>query len=165
MTTSTDYTVQVLAKGTFGAACWHCTVLVEGATRAAAIERFTELHGGAHDDAPRPKPTPWELIAQLPPLGGWAQHAACIGMAPMFDMTDHPNGEFHSDMPRLREAAQICRTCPVMLQCRTEGVTRKWPGVWGGVLITNHGRVIELGNRYANGEVGKAVPSESRRIA
>lgn len=60
----------------------------------------------------------------------WANRAACKGLTEMFF------GEL-KEKPRIRQAREraaiaVCKTCPVMLQCRNFARENKELGVWGG---------------------------------
>jgi Transcription factor WhiB len=51
----------------------------------------------------------------------WMRYAACA---------NSPDPEIFFDSKRYRQAVQVCRTCPVMEQCRQ--ARRGAAGVWGG---------------------------------
>jgi WhiB family redox-sensing transcriptional regulator len=56
----------------------------------------------------------------------------------------HPEGERGSTRRRRAEAAKaICRTCPVMMQCREESLARRERhGTWGGLSEDERDRIF-----------------------
>lgn len=72
-----------------------------------------------------------EEIGRGPSLSG----AACAGMAPLFDARGEgePRARY---LNRVRKAASICETCPVLANCR-EAVLSSKPsrrtGIWAGL--------------------------------
>ena len=72
---------------------------------------------------PKPITTLWE----------WQYQGACIGMDSMRFF--HPEGERGSSRrKRDDDAKAVCRTCPVILDCRNHALATHEPyGVWGGM--------------------------------
>jgi WhiB family redox-sensing transcriptional regulator len=64
--------------------------------------------------------------------GHWRSHAACRDAdASVFFSTDGERG--HARAHRESQAREICRTCPVLDDCREHALTADVPyGVWGG---------------------------------
>ncbi|WIX82802.1 WhiB family transcriptional regulator [Amycolatopsis carbonis] len=67
----------------------------------------------------------------------WQLLAACRGLDSALFF--HPEGERgRGKAERDARAKQICRSCPVMAQCRTHAlVTEEVYGVWGGLSETD----------------------------
>jgi len=67
------------------------------------------------------------LELNLPPIGDWAQHAACKGTPTRWW---YPNRGDDT-----RPAKQLCQTCPVRTQCYETALqtpARYDHGIWGG---------------------------------
>lgn len=60
----------------------------------------------------------------------WADKAECVGLTEMFfgELKEKP----HIRKTREQAAITICKTCPVMLQCRQFARENRELGVWGG---------------------------------
>ena len=81
----------------------------------------------------------------------WQMHGACRGMDSGFFF--HPEGERGpAKTHREQRAKQVCRSCPVLEQCRRHALTVHEPyGVWGGlseaerdILIRDQERTLRL---------------------
>lgn len=75
---------------------------------------------------------------------GWRARAACVGRQPDFDApcAGEPAAAFRA---RASAAIAICRSCPVIAQCRHAGPREE--GIWGGevhVLIGHRAQVRPL---------------------
>jgi Transcription factor WhiB len=72
-----------------------------------------------------------DLLTPPPPLGPWAELAACIGVDPD---SWYPAGTGHSPAPQV---LRICRSCPVRVDCLTHALVtesqKERHGVWGGL--------------------------------
>lgn len=81
-------------------------------------------------------------------LWEWQYDGACIGMdsATFF----HPEGERGSNRRRRDEEAKaVCRTCPVIVDCRNHALTTHEPyGVWGGLTEEERRELIEQRERH-----------------
>jgi WhiB family transcriptional regulator, redox-sensing transcriptional regulator len=62
----------------------------------------------------------------------WVALAACHGQPTVwwFPATEDVPGA--SETPDTKQARAICRTCPVMKECRDHAVTHNERGIWGG---------------------------------
>jgi WhiB family transcriptional regulator, redox-sensing transcriptional regulator len=81
----------------------------------------------------------------------WQMQGACRGMDSGFFF--HPEGERGpARANRETRAKQVCRTCPVLKQCRQHALTVHEPyGVWGGLseserdaIVRDHDRTLRL---------------------
>ena len=83
---------------------------------------------------PGPRSDVWE----------WQLHAACRGMDSAFFF--HPEGERGpARASRERRAKAVCRSCPVMADCRSHAMAAAEPyGVWGGMSETERTRTATL---------------------
>jgi WhiB family transcriptional regulator, redox-sensing transcriptional regulator len=72
---------------------------------------------------PRPVADQWD----------WQLHGACRDVDS--DVFFHPDAERgHARAARIERAKAICRTCPVLVQCRHHALTTEEPfGIWGGL--------------------------------
>ena len=72
----------------------------------------------------------------------WQMHGACRGMDSGFFF--HPEGERGpARANREARAKQICRTCPVLEQCRRHALAVHEPyGVWGGLSEAERDEII-----------------------
>lgn len=77
----------------------------------------------------------------------WQMLGACRGM----DSTVffHPEGERGpARASREAEAKQVCRTCPVLDECRAHALAVHEPyGVWGGLSESEREEIIRAGTR------------------
>lgn len=72
--------------------------------------------------------TPWLVPDSFKSADGWQMQAACLG---------HPYPDlFHpvSYAPDISKALDLCRVCPVIVQCGDFGDELKATGIWGGKL-------------------------------
>jgi len=60
----------------------------------------------------------------------WASQAACTGKPNLFFGSGHESCE--QKQRREAKAKAICASCPVLVDCRVEGMGEKW-GVWGAL--------------------------------
>ncbi len=69
----------------------------------------------------------------FPPRWGWQLSGSCRGMDPSGFF--HPEGERGNQRrSRADGAKQVCRDCPVLLECRNHALAVREPyGVWGGL--------------------------------
>ncbi len=82
----------------------------------------------AAESAARAGTSVWDL--QI----GWQHHAACKG--PQSELFFAPNHLERKEDRLERESAAkaICRSCPVLVQCREYALTVREPhGIWGGL--------------------------------
>ncbi|WP_406266053.1 WhiB family transcriptional regulator [Nocardia sp. NBC_00881] len=77
------------------------------------------------------------IAAPLTDIGAALDDAACIGMAPLFDL------DVFGEDPEQREARHhrgvgVCRVCPVMGRCSAaaENLGDQAQGIWAGHLRT-----------------------------
>lgn len=88
-------------------------------------------------------------ISRLPgpvaDLWEWQMQGSCRATDP--DVFFHPEGERGPSRRNRDEAAKaVCRTCPVLRQCREHALRVREPyGVWGG--MSEHEREDILGQR------------------
>lgn len=76
---------------------------------------------------------PGQLPGPNADLWDWQLQGACRGAdASMFF---HPEGERgHERLRREQRAKALCRTCPVLVECRTHALRVGEPyGIWGGL--------------------------------
>lgn len=74
----------------------------------------------------------------LDPPGQWTAEAACAGLAPLHDPPGSLTDKGAALQVRLDQATAVCRSCPVLGQCRawTETTPRaKVSGVLAGVFF------------------------------
>lgn len=90
----------------------------------------------------------------------WQMRAACRGMDSTFFF--HPEGERGTARAdRVERAKEVCRSCPVMDECRRHALATHEPyGVWGGLseserddLIRNSSRTLKASRPTTNGTV------------
>ena len=60
----------------------------------------------------------------------WRSRAACKGQTDLFFYKDKETPTQRRS--REQRAVEICRCCPVMLECRADGRANNEVGVWGG---------------------------------
>ncbi|MQA12938.1 MAG: WhiB family transcriptional regulator [Pseudonocardiaceae bacterium] len=84
---------------------------------------------------PRPVTDRWE----------WQLHAACVGLGS--EVFFHPSGERGAQRSaRAERAKAVCRSCPVIRECREHALAAREPyGVWGG--LTEEERADVLGDQ------------------
>lgn len=79
----------------------------------------------------------------------WQLHGSCRGMDSRFFF--HPDGERGpARAQREAQAKEVCRTCPVLEQCRRHALAVREPyGVWGGMserereaVLSRHKRTV-----------------------
>lgn len=77
----------------------------------------------------------------------WQMQGACRGMDSTFFF--HPEGERGPARARREaRAIQVCRSCPVMEQCRRHALTVHEPyGVWGGLTESERDHLIRSSDR------------------
>ena len=72
----------------------------------------------------------------------WQLEAACRGM----DITTffHPTDERHPAREhRIAAAKSICRTCPVIMECRAHALAVREPyGIWGGLSEEERANIL-----------------------
>ena len=61
-------------------------------------------------------------------LVNWVDRAACAGKDPELFVPEADNRRW------IAAALEVCRTCPVIEECRQAG-EREWFGVWGGRFL------------------------------
>ncbi|GAA5115857.1 WhiB family transcriptional regulator [Haloechinothrix salitolerans] len=63
----------------------------------------------------------------------WQRYGACRGVSS--DLFFHPDAERgRARSARIAAAKAVCRTCPVLVQCRHHALTAEEPfGIWGGL--------------------------------
>lgn len=89
-----------------------------------------------------PGPEPASFYPERVLAGDWALDAACRGMDPELWFAERGDST--------REAKEVCRTCPVRLECREYAMTNgeKW-GVWGGLSERERRRMRSTRRRSA----------------
>ncbi len=115
-----------------------------------------------HDPAPfdrvacraRPKfpaATGTAMHRRLPPpvteIWDWQLRGACRGIdGSVFFHPDRERGQARA--AREERAKQVCRTCPVIQQCRRHALAVREPyGVWGGLSKSERDAVLDGGHR------------------
>ena len=80
----------------------------------------------------------------------WQMQGACRGMDSGFFF--HPEGERGpARAQREARAKQVCRTCPVLEQCRRHALSAHEPyGVWGGLSESERDSIIRGQERELN---------------
>ncbi len=80
----------------------------------------------------------------------WQARAACKGQhAYLFFPPNHFEKK-HEKLQREAAAKEICKTCPVIDECREYALAIREPyGIWGG--LTENERKLILAQRYAAG--------------
>ena len=82
-------------------------------------------------------PPDWDLVPHRP---AWQRRAACRGLG-----FDHFIIDRSPDAARrVREALEVCRTCPVTEQCLAYALDNDFPGVWGGTTPSVRRRMRQL---------------------
>ena len=98
-----------------------------------------------------PMATGKALYRRLPPpiteIWDWQLRAACRGLDG--DVFVHPDRERGpARAARENKAKQICRTCPVLQQCRRHALAVREPcGVWGGLSKPERDALLDRGQR------------------
>lgn len=93
--------------------------------------------------------TPGPLPGPNTDLWDWQLQGACRGAdASMFF---HPEGERGHDRQRREQRAKaLCRTCPVLVECRTHALrVGESYGVWGGLSETERLELLRRARRTA----------------
>jgi len=91
------------------------------------------------------------LHRRLPPpiteIWDWQLRAACRGLDDeVFVQPERERGLARA--ARESKAKQICRTCPVLQQCRRHALAVREPyGVWGGLSKPERDALLDLGHR------------------
>ena len=91
------------------------------------------------------------LYRRLPPpiteIWDWQLRAACRGLDDeVFVQPDRERGLARA--ARESKAKQICRTCPVLQQCRRHALAVREPyGVWGGLSKPERDALLDRGHR------------------
>ena len=82
------------------------------------------------------------LPAPVTEVWDWQMHGACRGMDSGFFF--HPENERGpARANREARAKQVCRTCPVIEQCRRHALAAHEPyGVWGGLSEAERDEII-----------------------
>jgi WhiB family redox-sensing transcriptional regulator len=87
------------------------------------------------------------LPAPVTDVWDWQLHGACRGMDSALFF--HPENE-HGPTRAGREAhaKQICRSCPVLQQCRAHSLAVHEPyGVWGGLSESERDEIVRAQDR------------------
>ena len=98
-----------------------------------------------------PTATGKAIYRRLPPpiteIWDWQLRAACRGLDG--DVFVHPDRERgRARAAREKTAKQICRTCPVLQQCRRHALAVREPyGVWGGLSKPERDALLDRGHR------------------
>jgi WhiB family redox-sensing transcriptional regulator len=91
------------------------------------------------------------IYRRLPPpvteIWDWQLRAACRGLdGGVFVHPDRERGSARA--AREMKAKQICRTCPVLQQCRRHALAVREPyGVWGGLSKPERDALLDRGHR------------------
>ena len=91
----------------------------------------------------------------------WQMDGACRGMDSAFFF--HPEGERGPARARRENRAkQVCRTCPVLQQCREHALSVHEPyGIWGGLSESERDAIIRGPRRTLKvAEQASAAPVE-----
>ncbi|MQA10682.1 MAG: WhiB family transcriptional regulator [Pseudonocardiaceae bacterium] len=72
----------------------------------------------------------------------WQLHGACRDMDS--DLFFHPDAERgYAREQRVARAKAICRSCPVLVECRNHALTAEEPfGIWGGLDETERREAV-----------------------
>ena len=90
------------------------------------------------------------MYRRLPPpiseIWDWQLRGACRGHdGGVFFHPDHERGSARASREK---AKQICRTCPVLQQCRRHALAVREPyGVWGGLSTSERDALLDRGHR------------------
>ena len=88
------------------------------------------------------------LPAPVAEIWEWQRHGNCRNMdsAVFF----HPDGERGlARENRVARAKEICRSCPVIAECRSHALSAQEPfGVWGGLDETERREIIAHRRKY-----------------
>ncbi|GAB3129211.1 WhiB family transcriptional regulator [Tsukamurella serpentis] len=78
-------------------------------------------------------PQPYELPGPNADFWDWQMRGVCRGVDS--SVFFHPDGERgRARAQRERRAKELCRTCPVLAQCRSHAIAVGEPyGIWGGL--------------------------------
>ena len=89
-------------------------------------------------------PQPEQLPGPNADIWEWQLHGLCRGVDS--SVFFHPDGERgRARLQRERRAKEMCRTCPVMAQCRAHALDVGEPyGIWGGLSETERAEVARL---------------------
>ena len=69
----------------------------------------------------------------IPPMGTWAEQAACIGMDTNLFFPDKGDGRHEGSVTQVDVAKVVCARCPVRADCLDYAIrTHQKHGVWGG---------------------------------
>ncbi|MCJ0905113.1 WhiB family transcriptional regulator [Rhodococcus sp. SRB_17] len=81
-------------------------------------------------------PAPNHLPGPNADIWDWQMHGLCRGVDS--SMFFHPDGERgRARTQRETRAKEMCRQCPVLIQCRSHALTVSEPyGIWGGMSET-----------------------------
>ncbi|MGB3370398.1 MAG: WhiB family transcriptional regulator [Rhodococcus sp. (in: high G+C Gram-positive bacteria)] len=81
-------------------------------------------------------PQPNHLPGPNADIWDWQMHGLCRGVDS--SMFFHPDGERgRARAQREMRAKEMCRSCPVLAQCRTHALSVSEPyGIWGGMSET-----------------------------
>ncbi|MGV0635822.1 WhiB family transcriptional regulator [Mycolicibacillus trivialis] len=80
-------------------------------------------------------------------LWDWQLHGACRGADS--SVFFHPDGERGTErLLREQRAKALCRTCPVLAECRAHALRVAEPyGIWGGLSESERARLLRRGDR------------------
>lgn len=92
---------------------------------------------------PQPRQLPGPTASQW----DWQLESACRGMNS--DVFFHPDGERgRARLNREMRAKMVCRSCPVMEQCRQHALNVAEPyGVWGGLSESERAQLLSSAAR------------------
>lgn len=87
------------------------------------------------------------LPAPVTGVWDWQLRGACRGMDSMlFFHPEHERGPARA--AREARAKQICRSCPVLQQCRAHALAAHEPyGVWGGMSAPEREQIVRAQDR------------------
>lgn len=88
-------------------------------------------------------PQPEQLPGPNADIWEWQLQGACRGIDS--SVFFHPDGERgRARLQRERRAKEMCRSCPVIVQCRTHALRVGEPyGVWGGLSETERDLLLK----------------------
>ncbi|HIW96792.1 MAG TPA: WhiB family transcriptional regulator [Candidatus Corynebacterium gallistercoris] len=92
-------------------------------------------------------PQPHQLPAPTASRWDWQLESACRGMES--EVFFHPDGERgRARLNREMRAKMVCRTCPVMEQCREHALEVAEPyGIWGGLSESERAQMLRPAGR------------------
>ena len=108
-------------------------------------------------------PQPQQLPGPNADIWDWQMQGLCRGVDS--SMFFHPDGERgRARAQREMRAKEMCRSCPVIAQCRSHALAVGEPyGIWGGVSESERLSALGISDPRAAGNLSTAIRREARR--